>query len=252
MKDFHGVRAGDAHACSLTSSIGKASLKYLGTDLNTVKVIFFGGDYGRDDTYVTPLGVKPGVTVHAYTYFSIGNPLRSLRWSAWAFDILLGLGSGLLFHGIWHQFHHSRRRNRFAPQVGWVTLNFGILGVILIGLVRTVVPLLERGLWINPALIVIGLFIDSYIATATATGKGSSDHTLPLKGSTSPSYPSFGMTSHDVEEVSAVTIPGGEDPGGFLPLRNSAFPLYWLFGVPGKHVLGRDLFFHGALRIIAF
>jgi hypothetical protein len=101
----------------------KTCQKYFGAALNSVRVILFGGDYGRDDTYVTPLGVKPGVAVHAYTFFSISKRLLSAhgwlqwkKWFPWGFDIILGLGSGFAFHWIWHKFHYYRRLNRLAPK----------------------------------------------------------------------------------------------------------------------------------------
>ena len=139
-----------------------------------IKVIFFGGDYGKDDTYITPLDTQPGVVIQAYTYFSKSQhgQWTWLRvWGAWLGDIILGSGIGLIFHLIWEKFHDYRKCHRFAPQVELASLNFIILIVILAFLVFLVAPLLALGVWINPAPIIIGLFIHSYMAAAT-TGEG--------------------------------------------------------------------------------
>jgi hypothetical protein len=214
--------------------------KYFGKDLNSVKVILFGGDYGRDDMYVTPIGVKPGVTLHAYTLFSISERLRSAqgwavwgKWLAWGFDIILGLGSGFVFHRIWHKFHYYRHLNRFVPQVKWVVLNFIILAGTFIVLLIIVAPLLACGIWINPALIFIGLFIDSYIATATATADGNSQHNA-------------------VRDVATIAPPADVDPYIKTPKKRATSPFYVLFGIPDSHATGRDFLLYAALKIAIF
>jgi hypothetical protein len=184
-------------------------------NIHCVRAIFFGGDYGKDDTYVTPLGAMPGVTVQAYTYFSIAERLKPhpwwVRWKplfAWLFDIVLGFWIGLIFHLIWQKFHDSRRRHEFSGQAGWAAGNFLVLIACFALLMFIAIPLLNWGIWLNPALIVIGLFIDSYI-TAITTG----------------THTSASFTSS----------------------------LYPLFGIPGHSVvLRRDLFFHGLLKIAIF
>jgi len=158
-----------------------------------LSVIFFGGDYGKDDTYITLLGTRPGVTIQAYTYFSMHERLTSEdgwawreAWFPWLFDIIAGSFVGVIFHWIWHKFHQSRRNHKFTPQVIYASINFLMLIAILVFLVKKVAaPLLAGGRWINPALIVIGLFIHSYVATAiTASEAQAPDskkpHAVPL------------------------------------------------------------------------
>jgi hypothetical protein len=168
---------------------------YYKKNISTVKAIFFGGDYGKDDTYITPLGATPGVTVQAYTYFSIAERLRShhwwVPWMVWFVDILSGFLIGWLFHLIWHKFHDYRQRHIFSGQVVCASGNFFILILLLALLTFVSAPLLSRGIWLNPALIVIGLFIDSYV-TAVTTGTHTS------ASFTSSLHPLFGIPSHSV------------------------------------------------------
>jgi hypothetical protein len=119
------------------------------------------------------LGDKPGVTIQAYTYFSMSQHLQQKYWRAWGFDILMGFFVGLIFHGIWQMFHYYRQQGRYARTVGLALGNFVILIVILLFLVVRMAPWLAQGIWINPAPMFIGLFIHSYVAAVTATGVGS-------------------------------------------------------------------------------
>jgi hypothetical protein len=95
---------------------------------DAVEVIFFGGDYGKDDTHITPLGETPGVVVQAYTYFSMIQPRgEQSHWLAWAIDIGVGFAAGIIFHIVWYMFHHYHKQGRFAPQVVLVSMNFMLL-----------------------------------------------------------------------------------------------------------------------------
>jgi hypothetical protein len=203
--------------------------------LENVPVIFFGGDYGRDDIYSTPLGALPGVTIQAYTYFSMHErqkrmswwawgvmivvglgagvlsrwiwrefpkyyeqkncaPLvylalctmltvliilvllglvAGIHWSAWAIDILVGLGVGLLFHWIWGEFRTHAGPEGIIQRAFLLLSNFIILLFILVLSVLAVGRALAWGLWINPALIFIGLFMDSYVTAVTPAHEGS-------------------------------------------------------------------------------
>jgi hypothetical protein len=160
-----------------TSGKVDASGKPLNSPISTISAIFFGGEYGKDDIYTTPLGILPGVTIQAYTYFSIGQRQNSNAWLwlwlALLLDIILGFIVGLIFHWNWENFHRCRHSNpdKFAPQVGWALLSVLFLLNILVFLVLISSPLLGRGIWINPAPIIIGLFIKSHMAAALATAK---------------------------------------------------------------------------------
>jgi len=141
---------------------------YLGSWTDDVKVIFFGGHYGRDDIYLTPLGNLPGVTVQAYTYFSMEHPLKQIgHFRAWIIDIGLGFITGMIFHKIWQMFHKCRhsQEDRFSQQVVLLAVNFLFLIGSVAGLMFLMAHLLATGMWMNPAPMLIGLFIDSYVAT---------------------------------------------------------------------------------------
>ena len=187
-----------------------------GTKPDEVKVIFFGGHYERDDIYLTPIGEKPGVTIQAYTYFSWGKPLEPVSpWLAWVIEIGLGFVGGLLFHGTWLLFHYCRRKGWFALQVILALANFMYLIDILFILGHWIARLLAQGIWLHPVPMFVGLFLDSYIATATATGTG---------------------RAHGGHAATT--------PAPSLPHR--------LFGIPGPEVSGWDLTFHRVLKIGVF
>jgi hypothetical protein len=106
------------------------------------------------------------------------------------------------------------------------------LAGLLIALLPIVVPLLACGIWINPALIFIGLFIDSYIATATAAAENFQHNT--------------------VRDVATITLSSDLHSSINPPNKRPTFPLYVLFGIPDSHVKGRDLLFYAALKITIF
>jgi hypothetical protein len=257
-----GYANGAVKVCPLTNKKGfddcKTDWRSLEIKLDKVSVIFFGGDYGKDDTYITPLGALPGVIIQAYTYFSMlehGWWARWGGWLAWFADILLGFVVGLRFHRIWHKFHRSRHQDKFVPQVGWAALNFLILIGIFASLVWIIAFLLPHGIWINPALIVIGLFIHSYMAAATTTDTEKA-HETETKASLL--YVLLGIPSHGVLEQAllssraAVTTTGEEEADGGHTSASSTPPLRTLFGIPGHNVSDRDLLVYMTLKIAIF
>jgi hypothetical protein len=119
----------------------------------------------------------------------------------WGVDILSGFLIGWLFHVIWHKFHDYRQRHIFSGQVVCASGNFFILILLLALLTCIAAPLLSQGIWLNPALIVIGLFIDSYV-TAVTTG------THTAASFTSSLHPLFGIPSASVISRSDLFVHG--------------------------------------------
>jgi hypothetical protein len=209
------VAEGSVKVCELRNLTEFQNCKIVfGEQIDAVEVIFFGGNYGKDDTYLTPLSETPGVTVQAYTYFSMVQPLEQKHWQAWIIDIVAGFLAGIIFHMNWAMFHHYRQQGKFSPQVAMASLNFIILIGFLVAPVLLIARALTAGIWINPTPMFIGLYIDNYVAAVTATGEG------------------VGHGSHAMD--------------GF-----TAF-FHKLFGIPGQNVSGWELFFHGALKITVF
>lgn len=168
-----GQAVGPVRRCELYKLSGFEQCKYLlsqGTE--AAEVLFFGGHYGRDDTFMTPLGDTPGVAIQAYTYYSLVQPLHQKHWQAWMIDVGMGVVAGFIFEGIWHGFHRARREAILARQLALALGNFVTLLGILVAVVAQFASWLIRGIWINPGPMFIGLYIHSYLATATATDQG--------------------------------------------------------------------------------
>ena len=232
--------------------------EYVGERANDVKVIFFGGNYGRDDIYVTPIGERPGVTIHAYTYYSINDPVHEPHWKAWVLDIGLGFFSGLIFHIIWHLFHHSRAKGALAAQVGLTVLNFLVLGGILVVLVHYFARLLSLGLWLSPGPMLIGLFIDSYVASATGY-EASNPAIREGDGHDTPSVLVEGIwfrmrlifTDLFIERSIASNIAAGKRGAhGFTLLLCQFFGVP--NGVPNQDMQWWDFLIYGILKIAVF
>jgi CHASE2 domain len=191
---------GSVPICGLYERSGFEHCKdLLGRRLDTAEVIFFGGHYGRDDVYRTPLGETPGVAIQAYTYFSMLRPLETMtHWLALGIDIVWGIATGLIFHWIWQMFHNYRQQGKYGLEVILASMNFVFLIGVFAALVFLTAPLLARGLWINPALMFIGLFIDGYVAGVTATGAGGSGGVKSSHGPTSALYELIGIPGRGV------------------------------------------------------
>jgi hypothetical protein len=82
-------------------------------------------------------------------------------------------------------------------------------------------PLLALGTWVNPAIIIVGLFIHSYVAAATATEE----------------------KQHGAETTEIPVV---------HTLDTSTSPLYTLFGIPNFGKQGEELLFYGILKVAVF
>ena len=218
-----------------------------GIDTEDSKVIFFGGHYGLDDIYVTPVGEKAGVTIQAYTYFSQGDPLKTmLPWKAWGIEIAIGIVGGLVFHLIWHGFHHYRQHGNFTLQFTMALLAFTALSAFIYFVGRWIADFLAKGIWLHPVPMFVGLFIDSYIATATST-EGGNTHEGAWRHPT-PRVIGLFIGRH---MVATTTIEGGDTPKGQASNHFTSL-LHKLLGIPDAHVSGLELFFRSVLKIVVF
>lgn len=130
------------------------------------RTVFIGGAFGQQDFYLTPGGELPGVLIHAAVAYSAQNAVGIVPHAlAVGLDVVLGIGFGLLFAATWGRYFHAlsepqTREHAFL----WLLLNFLILGVALSGVFHLAGWLLHHALWLNPAPILFGMFIDTLLA----------------------------------------------------------------------------------------
>lgn len=136
-----------------------------------LQVVFFGGTYGDDDTYLTPLGIMYGVEVHAAAYMSLVEPASE-------FDHLLGfgleIGIAVIFGGIISSCWRGYFAMRFSP-APWkrelsavFVLLLGVLLIILVAgtTVGSLLLLSMSDYWLSPIPIALGMLIESFFVGA--------------------------------------------------------------------------------------
>lgn len=134
-------------------------------------VVFFGGSYGDDDTYLTPLGIMYGVEVHAAAYMSLVHPANE-------FSHLLGfageVGIGLLFGGFisfcWRRyfamrFSHRPWKRQISPFFVFV-LGGALIGLVLVTTFVSLYLLSTSDYWLSPIPIALGMLIESFFVGA--------------------------------------------------------------------------------------
>ena len=132
-----------------------ADLKPLRKDLEG-KIVIVGGDWfsfaaGRGlkvDQHLTPVGLMDGATLHAnYVEAFLGSRTvaETPVWALYALELMLGVGAAVLFAGL--------------PNF-WLKL-FGIVAVVAFLIAVEWVLLLERGVFFDPMLPIVGLGLHS-------------------------------------------------------------------------------------------
>ena len=126
--------------------------------------------FGGLDEFVTPLGRKAGVEVHAHVANSIERGIEpDLRGAA-----LFDLAAGLLFSYV-AVFGHAQlqRLHHVAPNIAGA-LHLALLPSLLLlfvaGTLASMPTLLGRGLWLNPLAVFLGLTAHAYYE-AVSPGK---------------------------------------------------------------------------------
>jgi hypothetical protein len=165
----------------------------------SIEHVLVGGSYGSGDEFITPIGTRPGMEVHAAIAASpryADHPLLAL-----VVDVLVGLGFGLLLHKLWGKYHRQRLDLRFEggtqggdPRLayGWlVLLALGFLtGVLLLALLGAVL-FSHFGIWISPAAMAVGMAIDGFVLG----GVESADHLLRKFRQTTSELPQEAATA---------------------------------------------------------
>jgi hypothetical protein len=144
----------------------RGRLQSSNSDPDAVDTIFIGSLYGEEDKFRTPLGDQYGVDLHAFSAYSLIDPLDEPKiWSV-VLDILIGMASAIVFQILWSSAMRSDHES--FQRFGFIFCVFVVLACAAWSLVW-VTP--QWGLWMNPLTIMVGLFIDSYAGAIERVGK---------------------------------------------------------------------------------
>lgn len=157
---------------TLDTLTDEAATAYLEKRLNDAfraagtRVAFFGGAYGQDDRYLTPIGEVYGVEVQAAAYLSEG--LGQYHWLDLFIDIVIAFFFGIVIALCWHFYFTMRTGNiawkrQVAPLV-IVLLVVCVLIIALLALWISLQLLARYGIWSSPIPIGIGMLIDSFVS----------------------------------------------------------------------------------------
>jgi hypothetical protein len=135
------------------------------------KVVFVGGTYDPADQFVTAYGQVGGVFVHAASLDVFqGKVARARPLAAVMLDIVIGTIGGIMFAAGWARYASARNRLRGSHETDvrayvacrlWLVANLASLVFVLAMIMLTSATLLRRGLWSNPAGMLLGAFIHS-------------------------------------------------------------------------------------------
>jgi CHASE2 domain len=145
------------------------------------RVVFFGGSYGRDDTYITPVGRFYGLEIHAAAFAS---EERSHWWHALELflELVIAFVFGLAFAKLWRcyflrRLHVNRASSERASIYIALLLLFCLVG--LLGVVSLSWGGWKYwGLWLSPVPIVIGMLIDGGMYASVEAAVNAADEKM--------------------------------------------------------------------------
>jgi hypothetical protein len=149
-------------------------------DPDAVDTVFLGAAYGYEDRFRTPIGDQFGVAIHAFTAYSLRDPVRHLVPFSFAFDVVLGVLSAVVFQLLWGAA--ARCRAQSGRRFLFVTAVFGVLGLLAAGAAWITPWMLNRGAWLNPLLILGAFFLDSYQGAAEHVRAATAHEPAPRGG----------------------------------------------------------------------
>jgi hypothetical protein len=137
-----------------------------------IRFVVFGGSYGVEDRYLTALGKRSGVQVHA----AVAAQLRADTWHGWGFlgDIALGgLVFGPFVHWAWRRYF-LQRAQATRSRAAWGHPNLAYRWLLLLGLgLLTFVFLLTYasaglyaywGIWVSPVPMALGMLAEAVVS----------------------------------------------------------------------------------------
>ena len=136
--------------------------------------VLFGGDWGKDDSFLTSIGTLPGVEIHAARLISLQDPIESL--SPWV-NLLSDLGIALCFAWVieqfWEHYVLARRVDLAFKDKQQVT---GLSSMVMLVFVCVYLSLVlffffvaehlfaHRNVVIAPLLIALSMLIDGFVS----------------------------------------------------------------------------------------
>lgn len=132
--------------------------------------VLFGGEYGRDDRYATPIGTRYGVAIHAA--IAADPRHEDPQWIGFLIDVGIGVLCGIVLLWCWKRYF--RQRVRSGDRTGW-TSHPGLahiwIGLMLVTCLVAAAFLLslsvylyaEHAIWINPVPMIIGMSLDALV-----------------------------------------------------------------------------------------
>jgi hypothetical protein len=123
--------------------------------------------------------------LYAAEFFTEWNPVKPVgRWTAFGFDVVLGLGLGYVFAFTWEAFARAeerlqdtrlfpvvrslaRKAGRYLVARALLLANLALLAGVLAGCVLLSGRMLESRSWLNPLPIVLGTSIDGLLHSRT-------------------------------------------------------------------------------------
>nr|WP_276598034.1 CHASE2 domain-containing protein [Roseateles koreensis] len=137
-------------------------------------VVLVGGDWGRDDNFLTAIGNQPGVVVHAARLVSLANPIKSLPpfLGLWG-DIVIALSFAWVIARFWKGYVAARRVDlslaHRARRTSLSTLLMFTFVMVYLGLVLFFFMAAEHlfsnwGVVIAPLLIALSILVDGFVS----------------------------------------------------------------------------------------
>ena len=136
--------------------------------------VLFGGDWGRDDSFLTPIGTQAGVVLHAARFASLVDPVKplALYWAVLG-DIVVGLSFAWVIAQFLKVYVNTKRFD-LRYQHGVIPTSFGALAMFTFMLAFAVLVLFFflvadylfsfHGIVIAPLIIALSMLIDGFIS----------------------------------------------------------------------------------------
>lgn len=145
------------------------------------QVVFFGGKWGEDDTYLTPIGELFGVDIHAAAFLSSADHFKEINWLGFVVDIGIALLFGLVISYCWARYFKLRfssdasQRQR-APL--WIVMLTAIFILLALPVAIAVSWFLMTcgSIWASPLPLAIGMLIESFASGSVSQANRESFH----------------------------------------------------------------------------
>ena len=143
-------------------------LQSANSDPDAIDTIFIGSSYGEEDKFRTPLGDQYGVELHAFSAYSLIKPLEEQKRWSFLIDIVIGMLFGILFQILWGSA--ARSGHDSACRFFFISMVFVALIIAAMFAVWIIPLMLRYGFTMNPLIILVGLFIHSYVGAVERVG----------------------------------------------------------------------------------